>query len=196
MQKGEYGVRVYDFDNTILRGDSTALFVRYAFVHYPRTRGRILRALLRASLLLAGRVPLQQWKQELFSFFACIPDRDAAINAFWQEHLQRIQKWYLEQKQLEDVVISASPQFLIEPACRMLGVSCVMGSLVDPATGLFQGKNCKGEEKVHRFRAAFGDAPIHQFYSDSLSDTPLAACAQEAFLVRGALREPWPFTHV
>jgi phosphoserine phosphatase len=51
--------------------------------------------------------------------------------------------------------------------------------------------NCHGEEKVRRYREAFGDAPIDEFYSDSYSDTPLAKLAAKAYLVKGDKRLPW-----
>ena len=57
-------------------------------------------------------------------------------------------------------------------------------------TGKFTGENCKGQEKVKRFRKKYGNAVIDDFYSDSLSDLPLARIAKRAFLVKkGKIRE-------
>ena len=99
--------------------------------------------------------------------------------------------FYAKTRRPDDVVISASPEFLIAPACARLGVACVMGSPVDRRTGAFHGPNCHGEEKVRRFRAAFPDGQIDDFYSDSHSDYPLARIARRAILVRGDRLEPW-----
>jgi phosphoserine phosphatase len=88
-------------------------------------------------------------------------------------------------------VSSASPEFLIRPACAKLGIGCVMGSPVDKHTGHFYGPNCHGQEKVKRFHARFPGAKIEEFYSDSHSDDPLAALAERAYLVSGEQLLPW-----
>ena len=89
------------------------------------------------------------------------------------------------------MVISASPQFLIEPACKRLNVSCWMGSPVDKHTGVFSGLNCHGKEKVRRFYEVFPDGKIEKFYSDSHSDDPLAEISAEAVLVKGDQLLAW-----
>ena len=116
---------------------------------------------------------------------------DAAVDAFWQANFSRIKSWYPPRHREDDVVISASPEFLIRPACAKLGIRCVIGSPVDKHTGHFLGPNCHGAEKVSRFHARFPGAGIDAFYSDSHSDDPLAALAKEAWLVKGERLEPW-----
>ena len=51
---------------------------------------------------------------------------------------------------------------------------------MNPQTGLYDGLNCHGEEKVRRMRELYPDAEIEQFYSDSLHDTPLARLARRS----------------
>ena len=184
-------MNVFDFDNSILRGDTTALFTKFCFRHYPAVRRHILRALCRALLMKMGRITLTEWKEGLFGFFALIPDMDAAVENFWAEHVSRVQPWYLAVRQEDDAVISASPEFLVAYACRRLGIKHVAASPVDPHTGKFSGPNCNKAEKVRRYRELFGDKPISRFYSDSHSDDPLAALAQEAFLIKKGRVRPW-----
>ena len=50
----------------------------------------------------------------------------------------------------------------------------------------------KNTEKVRRFQAEFGAARPDAFYSDSLSDAPMARLATRAYLVRGERVLPWP----
>jgi phosphatidylglycerophosphatase C len=48
-------------------------------------------------------------------------------------------------------------------------------------TGAFAGPNCRGEEKVRRLRAAFGeDMPLAAAYGDTTGDTEMLAMADEA----------------
>ena len=44
---------------------------------------------------------------------------------------------------------------------------------------------------MRRFYERFGKVPIETFYSDSLSDTPLARLADTAWIVRGDELIPW-----
>lgn len=184
-------MNVYDFDGTILRGDTTALFTLFCFRRYPCTRAHILKSLPRALAMKAGRISLQQWKEGLFGFFALVPDMDAALEQFWAENVRRIYPWYLARRTASDVVISASPEFLIAYACERLGVLCAMGSPVDACTGAFSGLNCNKQEKVRRYRERFGDTAVDRFYSDSLSDAPMAAIAKEAFFIKKGRVFPW-----
>ena len=116
---------------------------------------------------------------------------DALVAAFWETHINRIKPWYLQQKREDDVIISASPEFLLSPVVEgQLGLK-LMASRVDPHTGKYTGKNCHGEEKVRRLNEALPDCRIDQFYSDSNSDLPLARLARRAFKVRGNRVTEW-----
>jgi putative flippase GtrA len=66
-----------------------------------------------------------------------------------------------------------------------------LASPVDPQTGAYRGKNCRGEEKVRRFRERYPYGEINCFYSDSLSDAPLAKLAGQAFMIQGDSIVPW-----
>lgn len=184
-------MNVYDFDNTILRGDSTARFCLYCLRRYPRLWLDLPRQGINGLLFGLKLREKQAFKERLLSFLGRIDDVDAAVADFWEKNFCRIKAFYRETQRADDVVISASPEFLIAPACARLGVKRVMGSPVDRRTGRFLGPNCHGEEKVRRFRAAFPDGEIDDFYSDSHSDDPLAGIARRAIRVRGERLEPW-----
>ena len=184
-------MNVYDFDNTLLRGDSSARFFAFCLKRCPRMWPDIPAQALNALLFALHIKPKQAFKQRMFGFLKRIGDIDGVIDAFWQENLSRVKPWYRAAHRSDDVVISASPEFLIAPACARLGIAHVIGSPVDKATGRFDGANCHGQEKVRRFRAAFPDAPVENFYSDSHSDDPMAALAERAWLVRGDRILPW-----
>lgn len=185
-------MNVYDFDNTLLRGDSSARFFFYCLRHFPRMWTDLPGQALNAALFLARIRPKQAFKQRMFHYLALIGDVDSAVAAFWEENLPRIKPFYQGLRRPDDVVISASPEFLIRPACDRLGVACAMGSPVDKSTGTFLGPNCHGPEKVARFQARFPNAAIDAFYSDSTSDAPLARLAKKAYLVKGETIIPWP----
>ena len=92
-----------------------------------------------------------------------------------------------------DLVISAGPEFLMRGMCEKRGLSLI-ASQVDPHTGRVLGPNCSNAEKVVRFRQAYPEAEIDNFYSDSRNDDPLAALAKRAFFVdlNAGTLTPWP----
>ena len=180
-------MNVYDFDNTIFRGDSTARFFLFCLRRRPRMARRLPGLAVNAALLLSGRLDKTGFKGGLFSFLNDIPDAEGMVTAFWAENECRVKPWYLAQKQPDDLVISASPEFLLKPVCPLL-----IASRIDPKTGRYTGRNCDGAEKLHRFREEYGEAPVEAFYSDSLSDAPMARIAKRAFLVKGDRVMPWP----
>jgi Phosphoserine phosphatase len=183
-------LNVYDFDNTILRGDSTARFFAYCLRHFPRMWADVPAQAVNGLLFVLKIRKKQVFKQRMLGFLKCIPDVDAAVDAFWAKNFDRVKPFYADTHRADDVIISASPEFLIRPACERLNIKTVMGSPVDKHTGTFSGLNCHGEEKVRRFRAVFPDAQIDDFYSDSLSDSPLADCAERAYMVTGEKSAP------
>ena len=184
-------MNVYDVDNTILRGDSTARFCAYCLRRYPAVWADLPGQAVNALLFGLKLRKKQVFKQRLLSFLKRIDDVDAAVADFWEKNLSRIKPFYCETRRSDDVVISASPEFLIAPACARLGIKTVMGSPVDRHTGIFSGPNCHGAEKVRRFREIYPDAQIDDFYSDSHSDDPLAEIARRAILVKGDQLLPW-----
>ena len=184
-------MNVYDFDNTIYQGDSTVDFVLYCWGHDFRTLLSLPRTAVCGLLYLLHIMPKKTFKQNLFHMFVYLDNRAGMLTAFAQSHRDRIKPWYRRVQQPDDLVISASPQFLIERLCREAGIQNVLASPVDFATGRYQGENCHGPEKVRRFREAYGSAGIGCFYSDSRSDAPLAALAEKAYLVRGGTLVPW-----
>lgn len=186
-------MNVYDFDNTIFRGDSTARFFAYCLLRRPRVWADLPGQAFNALLFVLRLRPKQAFKQRMFAFLTRIGDVDAALDAFWKVNLPRVKAWYPPQYRPDDVVISASPEFLVKPACVSLGIRRVMASPVDPRTGRYSGENCHGEEKVRRFRAAYPGAVIENFYSDSHSDDPIARLARRAWMVRGDEITPWTF---
>ena len=184
-------MNVYDFDNTILRGDSTARFFGYCLLHYPKMWLDVP-VQIANGLLFALKIRKKQlFKQRMLGFLRLIGDVDKAVEEFWEKNFCRIKPFYGETRRDDDVVNSASPQFLIEPACKRLKVSCWMGSPVDKHTGVFSGLNCHGKEKVRRFYEVFPDGKIENFYSDSHSDDPLAEISEKAILVKGDRLLDW-----
>ena len=179
-------MNVYDFDQTIYHGDSTVDFYLYCVRHRPLMIYSWPGTAAAFVLYQAKIINKTQFKRQMYQFLRAVGDTEQLVEKFWDSHINKIKSWYTQDTQREDdVIISASPEFLLRPACRRLGIAHLIASRVDAHTGAYTGVNCWGEEKVRRFREKFGDAQIETFYSDSLSDSPLAEIAQKAWIVRG-----------
>jgi hypothetical protein len=183
-------MNIYDFDGTIYGGDSTVDFFFFCLRHYPRTWRSLIKILWGVVLFCLHVISKTAFKERFFSFLCYLPDTETAVSAFWNTHERKIKTWYLSQKKQSDIIISASPEFLLKPICNKLGVRLI-ASRVDSATGRYTGINCHGAEKVRRLAEATGITEAEAFYSDSLSDQPLANIAAQAFFVRKDRISPW-----
>ena len=185
-------MNTYDFDQTIYETDSSYSFYLFCLKNYPSAVLRTLpKTLAFAAAYGLKRIKTKRLKEQLFSFLRYLPDVDAAVADFWDEHRSGIGQWYLDQKKEDDVIISASPYFLLRPVARELGVGLI-ATPMDKRTGKIQGENCHDREKVRRFQEQYPGAHTERFYSDSLSDTPMAELADQAFLVSKGRLSPWP----
>lgn len=190
-EKEVISMNVYDFDKTIYDGDCTVDFITWCVKKKPVLIVKLFPGVLAFGGYLLKQCEKTQFKEKFYRFLSGIPDIDLWAEAFWELHQTGIKDWYLGQQKEDDVIISASPEFLLRPICKRLGIAHLLASRVDKDTGMYLGQNCHGEEKVRRFRKAFGDAEIDAFYSDSLSDAPMANLAASAYLVDGNLLIPW-----
>lgn len=186
-------MNVYDFDNTIYKGDSTAdfyLFCLSRHISVVRYMPRLCAAFFKFYILKKGSKT--EFKEKMYSFLKCA-DIKKDLPDFWKSHKKNIKKWYKDTQKEDDVIISASPRFLLEPICKELNIKHLIASEVNPESGKYTGLNCHGEEKTVRFKKIFGDKKIDKFFSDSKSDTPLAKMAEQSFIVKGDNISRWKF---
>ena len=140
-----------------------------------------------------GKMILTAFKENVYRIFSDVPDMPGEVELFWDKKIKRIKRWYGAVSREDDLVISASPEFIVGPACERIGIRNVIASRVDPATGRFDGINCRDEEKIRRMRETFPNEKVEDFYSDSHADDPLARIAERAFWVKGEKVSPWRF---
>ena len=121
-------------------------------------------------------------QRKFFSYLTLIDDFDKQIERYWNKNEKKIASWYLAQRRPDDLIISASPNCVIDPIAKRLGVR-YMATDFDREYGVFLNKMKYAKEKA-RYIIDQGFPMIENFYSDSLADTPLALCAEKAHLVK------------
>lgn len=174
----------YDFDDTILKGNSMCLFFLYCMVRLPYLIFFIPVLLLAVILHWLHILSKNRYLHMISLFIAWIPNTGKFTVKFWDKYMKRIKPWYLAQKRDDDIIVSASPQFLIQEACDRLGVDCI-GTQISPTNAKRTGRQYYGEEKVIQYKARFGDTPLATYYSDSMSDVHMFEFAEQGYLVKG-----------
>lgn len=183
-------MNVYDFDKTIYDGDSTVDFWIYCLKKHPLSIRRIPKTICAFVLFRLGLSSREKFKECFYRFLKDVTDCELEVKAFWDKNIKKIKPWYLSEKRDTDVVVSASPDFIISEICTRLNIYSI-ASKVDSKTGVLLSENCRGNEKVNRFYEIFPEATIENFYSDSKSDIALAKIAQNAYLVKKNLIRKW-----
>ena len=186
-------MNAYDFDKTLYPCDSTFRFYRFLLRRHPSLLLELPRQIKAALAYRFKRIEKTQMKEKLFAAFRRIDDIDREVKLFWDKHEGEIEPYYEAIKRPDDVIISASPTFLLEEISKRVGFGTLIASRVDKKSGAYTGENCYGEEKCRRFYEVFPEGEIECFYSDSLSDTPMARLAKQAYLIKDHQPTPWPF---
>ena len=111
-------MNVYDFDKTIYSGDSTADFYIFSLKRHKKIitlAPSLLGSVIKFYVFKKGSKT--DFKQVMYRFLRyCDIDKD--VNDFWEINQSKIKKYYLKQKRDDDVIISASPEFLLEPIIK------------------------------------------------------------------------------
>lgn len=185
---------VYDFDNTIYRGESSIDFFRFCLRRKPslvRFLPIVFWKLLRYKRCRTTADEIIHWGEHVLrAFLSEVGDVDELVNAFWDSHEDRIKPFYRLQQKPDDLILSGSPELLLCEICRRLGVHRYLGTRIDLDTGTVKSL-CFAENKVRIFRDAYPDEPVDAFYSDSLHDLPMMRLADRAYLVHGSRIELW-----
>lgn len=181
-----YNTRImngYDFDETILKGNSVRRFFCYCFVRLPYLF--VYLPVLLVAVILRRALSANAYYNMLTYYVKLVPNKRKFVTEFWDKNIKRIQSWYLEQQKEDDIVISASPSYLVEEACRRIGVRCIATPVDLKTSKVIGGNHCYGAQKPGFYREQFGDTPLETFYSDSWSDEPMFKLARRGYLVNG-----------
>lgn len=174
-------MNVFDFDGTLYDGDSTLDFWLYSLRKYPWCIRSLPRQVFSFALFSIGMLDRESFKRAFYSFLRHIPDLPYAVDQFWDNSERKIRQDVLAHASDGDLVVSASPDFLVQEMCQRLSLKLI-ASRINPQTGELLSRNCRGEEKVRRLRTAGFDS-FDEGYTDSIVDTPMMNLADRAFLV-------------
>jgi phosphoserine phosphatase len=183
---------VLDFDKTLYRKDSLITFHLFCLHKNPLLICWFPFQLFSYLLHSTKLISTQQFKNCYLLFLAFFSEKAIQHKArlFWErEFPNQFNEELLSlisNSSERIVIITASPVLYIQPLLTKLPNLTLLGTNLKNEKGVYiiEGQNCKGNEKVIRFKQTFGnDCIISKAYSDCLTDLPILALANEAFIV-------------
>lgn len=139
MKKTSQTINVYDFDHTIYDGDASLDFYLFSVRRKPTLLGYLPFQLWHALLFIFGTEDRTIFKGNFFCFLRGI-DSEKYVHDFWDGHFEKIKDWYLHADHQQDVIISASPEFLLKPAFERVKAHTLIATRMNPKTGIITGK--------------------------------------------------------
>ncbi len=186
-------MNVYDFDGTIYPSNCTIEFCLWCVSRHPKLLFTFIpKATKYLFLNRIGKMPECLFYRKFLCFLGMIDDVEEQIERYWDKNEKKIASWYLAQKKDDDLIISASPSCIINSIAKRLGVKCV-ATEYNIEYGVFIDNFMYAKEKS-RYMIDHDFPVIDNFYSDSLSDTPIALCSEKAHFVsnRATKVSDWP----
>lgn len=182
-------MNVYDFDNTIYDGESVFDFYLYSVRRQPRLIRYlfiVVKTFLRYKLCRITTEEFQQIAEKHAQrYLSRLNDIDFLVKDFWDKNEHKVKSFYLRQMRSDDVIISASVDFLLEELLSRIGVKNYLATKVDKSTGEVQ-KICYRKNKVQLFREKFPHVQIENFYTDSKNDAAMMKIAKHTYIVKGS----------
>ncbi len=161
---------LYDFDKTICSGDAGSGFWLFCLVRKPWLAVFLPVQAVGGVCYMLNIFPKIQRSLSIYCFLR-VTDTEKMVKKFWDRREIKIFPFFNQRKRdLPTVVCTASPDFLIEPICKKLGVEKVVATRVNTETGKILSKPCKRHEKVVRLGEELPDCEFPEVYSDSMKD--------------------------
>ncbi len=176
----------FDFDGTMIRGDSIAAYVRYARKRGVMSQKEYMRAALAAAHYLLGLTGAADSKNAALRFRMGLSpaDREALDRDFVQDRL--LPRIYPQARACitrhkregrAAVIVTASTDNYMRFAAEALGADALLATPLQSDGTV--GENCRGEEKTRRIRdwlqkqGLEADLSASWAYGDSKSDLPM-----------------------
>ena len=184
-------VDIYDFDKTVVPFDSALKYWGFCMVHNPWIILLLPFQFIWGMMMLTHIISVRTCKKVAFLYIRLI-NNEKNVKKYWDKYEKYVYDWFKpENRKRTTVIISASPDFLIEEIARRMNVDYVICTTHDRKHGIMRSEVCRHAEKVRRFREVLPDAEVMDVYSDSIkSDRYSFALGKRDFLVtKGKIEE-------
>ena len=180
-------MNVFDFDNTIYKGESAFDFFIFCIKRKPQLAKvlfPVMCDIIKYKLCLMGMEEFsERGRYYTETFFKLFDDIPALVSDFWDKHQHKVRPFYEKVRKDDDVIITANVDVLVEEIFRRMNIKNYITSQFDLSRGKLT-RVCFSDEKVSLFKEKYGDK-IDDFYTDSQNDAPLMELAQRVYIVKG-----------
>ena len=182
-------MNVYDFDNTLYKGESTVDFAFFMMRHNPKIYTWIPTIFWYLLMYKLCLVTKERMERVLNDFLKVLIqdsyDLSAMVRAFWRENSHRLNLPLIRKIRPGDVILTASPDFMMNAIGKRLGTAHILCSKVDIPTKTILYLNF-GTNKVKHFRQIYPHAAAERFFTDSYNDQAMMDLARRVYLVEGS----------
>ena len=181
-------IKVFDFDNTIYQGESTIDFFLYIISKKKNYIKYLPLTIYTYILYKTKRLPLDYVKKIANKYTHEIVNNKNEIKElvqeFWINNSNKLKPKFLNMIDEEDIIITASPNILIDGIKDKLKTKNIICSQINLETGNLDFL-CLKENKSIAFQKYYKDKEIDELYTDSMNDTPLINISKKSYLVKG-----------
>jgi phosphoserine phosphatase len=178
-------MNVYDFDNTLYHGESIFHFACFFVRKNPKCFKYLKVGYKLYRKYKKNDLSLEELENTIFPILESIhiskKEVDNLVDLFWQKKKKNLNQELLSQIKEDDVILSASPTFLLEKLS--LPTTHIFASEIDIENKKIEFL-CFGENKRKKWRQLYKNKKIDKFYTDSFVDLPLMQISKEVYLVK------------
>ncbi len=179
-------MRVFDFDNTIYKGESVFHFYLFSIKYKPWDIKYIPVVGYNRVKYKLGKTTMQDLENAVIKYadeyLNAFDNKEQLAKEFWDKHLKNIKPWYIPQP--DDVIITASFNLIMDEFCNRFGISDCICSVVNRDTMKVEYLNFR-DNKRKTFIKQYENKVIDEFYTDNMVDKPMINIAKSAYFVKG-----------
>lgn len=180
-------MKVFDFDNTLYKGESSVDLALYMIRNNKRIilyLPKIFYTLLKYKLCILNKEKtIEAINAFMKSTLSGSEELLGAVEGFWNRNRCKLDLNMLRRIRQEDVIITAGPDFLINGIKDMLNTENILCSTIDTEK-MEVGYLNFGSSKVKAYKKKYGSKRIDTFYTDSYNDKALMKISDRVFMVK------------
>jgi len=176
-------MNVYDFDGTICRDDTERDFFKYMFFHRPINfiyTFYFLNAYIKRK---RNKISEAEFYNRIYLVIKGVKDIKKVVNKFWSKRKKKLLPWYFKQQREDDVIVTGTPDFLVEDIFKEINIKHYIASSFDVKNHKYVGDINVEEIKPINFLKQYRKEDIDNFYTDSMRDLPMIKLAKKAFII-------------
>ena len=180
-------IKVFDFDNTIYRGESSFDLVVFMIKNNKKILLYLPSIFINMIKYKMCMVEKAQLLKKINDFMKVIIMNENEVNAlvkrFWKKKIHKLDRNMLKRIKKDDVIITAGPDFLIHGIKKLINTDNIISSEIDYEK--FEVKYFNfGDNKVKRYKELYGNRRIDCLYTDSYNDKALMDISDKVYIVK------------